>query len=436
MRDVTAVLAEDSLAHIEGAAGFTQEHNATRLIVRLNEALASPEIDYHVLCFDIGIGNKAVTNNIYGYAGDAPAYRDGDSLICPLPEALTSAGEVGVQVEAHRLIGGESASVEKSGVFFLRFDPSVTGFDERVRTEPGLLPRLQALLAREERDNGAHGGVVFCTRAAYDALAHKHPGVFYVVSGAATDPGGEQPPDDDNGGEDPPVPVTGVVLNTAAIALNPGGSQFLTAAVQPANATNQGLIWYSSNTAAATVSANGLVLAGAPGTATITVTTADGGYSAACAVTVAAPAAMPALRQGSWTERGVTVTISGNRVTLNGTATSGSIGVFTGENPGFFVAALNDAAVWHTFNEGDTAVLVVSEVTGTHTNGTGNAVCAFKDALGDTRGALVPNPAGTYTVPFTAATASKGFYCYLDNASTYNNYGFTVQLSVNGTAWF
>ena len=432
MRDVTAVLAEDSLARIEGAAGFTQEHNATRLIVRLNEALASPEIDYHILCFDIGIGNKAVTNNIYGDAGDAPAYRDGDCLICPLPEALTSAGEVGVQVEAHRLVGGEIAAVEKSGVFYLRFDPSVTGFDERVRTEPGLLPRLQALLAREERDNGTHGGVVFCTRTAYDALAHKHPGVFYLVSGTAQDPGGEEP-QDPGGGEEPPVAVTGVALNTAGIALNPGGTQFLTTAVQPANATNQGLIWYSSNTAAATVSANGLVLAVAPGTATITVTTADGGYSAACAVTVAA---MPALRQGSWTEKGVTVTVSGNRVTLNGTATSGGIGLFTGTHPTFFVPTLNDAPVWHTFNAGDTAVFGILNVTGTHTNTNGNAMFALKDAQGTTIGALAPNPAGTYTVTFTAATASKGFLCYLQNASVYNNYGFDVQLSVNGTAWF
>jgi hypothetical protein len=61
---------------------------------------------------------------------------------------------------------------------------------------------------------------------------------------------------------------------------------------------------------------------------------------------------------------------------------------------------------------------------------------ALKDAQGTTIGALAPNPAGTYTVNFTAATASKGFLCYLQNASVYNNYGFDVQLSVNGTAWF
>ena len=53
------------------------------------------------------------------------------------------------------------------------------------------------------------------------------------------------------------------------------------------------VLWTSSDTNVATVDANGLVTAGIPGTATITVTTADGSQSAACTVNVATPLPEP-----------------------------------------------------------------------------------------------------------------------------------------------
>lgn len=82
------------------------------------------------------------------------------------------------------------------------------------------------------------------------------------------------------------VSVTGVSVTPATLSLNQGDTSALTAAVAPANATNQNVSWSSSNTNAATVNASGLVTAVAPGNATITVTTADGGFTASCAVTV------------------------------------------------------------------------------------------------------------------------------------------------------
>ena len=51
--------------------------------------------------------------------------------------------------------------------------------------------------------------------------------------------------------------------------------------------------WTSSDTNVATVDDTGLVTAGIPGTATITVTTADGSQSAACTVNVATPLPEP-----------------------------------------------------------------------------------------------------------------------------------------------
>jgi Synergist-CTERM protein sorting domain-containing protein len=60
----------------------------------------------------------------------------------------------------------------------------------------------------------------------------------------------------------------------------------LTPTITPANATNRNVTWSSSNGAVATVNPVGLVIAVAPGTATITVTTEDGGFTASSNVTV------------------------------------------------------------------------------------------------------------------------------------------------------
>ncbi|MCL2883396.1 MAG: Ig-like domain-containing protein, partial [Coriobacteriia bacterium] len=82
------------------------------------------------------------------------------------------------------------------------------------------------------------------------------------------------------------VPVTGIGLDKPALTMIAGGTEALTATTEPDDATNKDVTWSSDNTAVATVDGNGNVLAKAAGTATVTVTTKDGGYSASSAVTV------------------------------------------------------------------------------------------------------------------------------------------------------
>ena len=86
-----------------------------------------------------------------------------------------------------------------------------------------------------------------------------------------------------------PVPVTGVTLNANAQIINAGSTFQLTETVAPANADNKAVTWSSSDTAVATVDANGLVTAKAEGTASIMVTTVDGGKTAQCVITVEMP---------------------------------------------------------------------------------------------------------------------------------------------------
>ena len=87
----------------------------------------------------------------------------------------------------------------------------------------------------------------------------------------------------DDGTKD--IPVTGVTLNKTSLSLTVGGTETLTATVSPSDATNKAVGWSSSNSGVATVT-NGTVTAVTAGSTTITVTTADGGKTAQCTVTV------------------------------------------------------------------------------------------------------------------------------------------------------
>jgi uncharacterized protein YjdB len=80
--------------------------------------------------------------------------------------------------------------------------------------------------------------------------------------------------------------VTGVSLNKTTTILTVGGSETLLANVIPSNADNKSVTWSSSNSAIASVSQGGTVTGVAAGSATITVRTADGGFTSSCAVTV------------------------------------------------------------------------------------------------------------------------------------------------------
>lgn len=83
----------------------------------------------------------------------------------------------------------------------------------------------------------------------------------------------------------PTIPVTDVVLDKSSITLDVNGTAELAATVLPDDATDKTVSWTSSDPTVAKVE-NGVVTAVAPGTATITATTTDGGKTATCTVTV------------------------------------------------------------------------------------------------------------------------------------------------------
>jgi uncharacterized protein YjdB len=124
-------------------------------------------------------------------------------------------------------------------------------------------------------------------------------------------------------------PVTSVTLTPTTLTLVQGNTSNLTDTVYPANATNPNVTWRSSNPAVVSVSSSGTVTAVSGGTATITVTTVDGGHTATCEVTV--PLYAKTISSGSSksftvtfnksmlgaTLSGSTIVISGNQITFS-----------------------------------------------------------------------------------------------------------------------
>ena len=110
------------------------------------------------------------------------------------------------------------------------------------------------------------------------------------------------------------VAVTGVAVIPRSVTLKVGETKEIIATITPANADNQNVSWSTSNSSVATVT-NGLITAVSAGEATITATTADGGKTATCAVTVTAvyvPVTGITIDQGATAEveEGKTITLT------------------------------------------------------------------------------------------------------------------------------
>ena len=87
------------------------------------------------------------------------------------------------------------------------------------------------------------------------------------------------------------IAVTGVKLSAESMTLREGDRGTLTATVEPANATNKNVEWWTTDLDIVSVtstsgSSNGYVEARKAGKATVTVKTEDGEFSASCEITV------------------------------------------------------------------------------------------------------------------------------------------------------
>lgn len=112
--------------------------------------------------------------------------------------------------------------------------------------------------------------------------------LLFSCTGEIINPGGNTPGGDVPEDKPVTVSVTGITLDKTTLTLTEGETATLIATVTPSNATNKAVSWSSGNKAVATVDNNGKVIGIMVGTATITVTTEDGGKTATCVITVEA----------------------------------------------------------------------------------------------------------------------------------------------------
>lgn len=144
------------------------------------------------------------------------------------------------------------------------------------------------------------------------------------------------------------VHVTGVSLDQSTATVGAGETITLTETVTPSNATDKSVSWSTSNSSIATVT-GGVVTGVSAGTARITVTTTDGGYTDYCDVTVTpavtytfVPASSMVVGKqyliadgnsgtvhlltdesgGSRTLQGVSATVSNGKITITGSTKS------------------------------------------------------------------------------------------------------------------
>jgi len=161
------------------------------------------------------------------------------------------------------------------------------------------------------------------------------------------------------------VAVTGVSLDKVTETITVGGTSQLTATVDPADASNQSVTWASDQETVATVNSSGLITAVSEGTANITVSTVDGSYTAACAVTVnAATVAVTGVSLDKVTE---TITVGGTRqLTATVDPADASNQSVTWASDQETVATVNSSGLITAVAAG-TATITVSTVDGSYT---------------------------------------------------------------------
>ena len=183
------------------------------------------------------------------------------------------------------------------------------------------------------------------------------------------------------------ISVTGVKISLNSISVNIGATEQLTASVEPSNAVNQNINWSSSDTSLAAVDSTGLVTGVSKGTATITVTTEEGGFTAQCTVTVI-PAAI--YQAENYTSQ------SGNSVLTD-------FGGYTGS--GYVDFGSNGA--WLEWNNIDGGSGGSASLTFRYANGSAvNRQCALS-VNGDSIGNLSFAPTFTWSIWITQTVAAS-----------------------------
>jgi hypothetical protein len=230
------------------------------------------------------------------------------------------------------------------------------------------------------------------------------------------------------------TPVTGISLNSCPLdTLLAGDTYQLTANVEPWYANNSTLTWESSDEAIASVDSTGMVTAISDGTASITITTNEGGYFEICniAVQIKIISVYGATIGGCpWSilQTGDTHQLTANVAPENATDRSHT---WKSSNPE--VASVDENGLVSALSQGSVKI-TISTNDGAYTNTCsigvmGNATSADYDEHINNRIKIYPNPVSEILYfNFPESTSEKSIKIYNSNGkllidvNTYNNY--------------
>lgn len=158
-------------------------------------------------------------------------------------------------------------------------------------------------------------------------------------------------------------PVTGLSLSKSSLRIEVGDKVTLKATIKPTDATNKTVSWKSSASSVASVSSSGVVTAKKLGTATITITTADGNFKKTCKVEVVKKVTSVELDKAAATiYLGKTLTL---KATVSPAGATNSAVTFTTSNKN--IAKVSSTGVVTPVNPG-TATITVTTSDGSFTD--------------------------------------------------------------------
>lgn len=203
------------------------------------------------------------------------------------------------------------------------------------------------------------------------------------------------------------VRVTGISLDKqTAILSTIGETLLISRTITPGNATNKNVTWTSSNPSVAAVSA-GQVTAVANGTATITATTKDGGYTASCVVTVNAGG------NQNVPVTGVSLNVTQTEITVGGTQTLNAA-----------IAPANATNKQVTWTSGNTSIATVDQTGKVTAVAAGTTTITVKTADGNKTAACQ-----------VTVKASTTVYVIGDSVKGLKKIGDKLEFYVNGATF-
>ena len=203
------------------------------------------------------------------------------------------------------------------------------------------------------------------------------------------------------------VRVTGISLDKQTAVLSTIGETLLiNKTITPGNATNKNVTWTSSNPSAATVS-GGQVTAVANGTATITATTKDGGYTASCVVTVNTGGSQ------NVPVTGVSLNATQTEITVGGTQTLNAV-----------IAPTNATNKQVTWTSGNTSIATVDQTGKVTAVAAGTTTITVKTADGNKTSACQ-----------VTVKASTTVYIIGDSVKGLKKIGDKLEFYVNGATF-